>query len=211
VNLIKGFVDKEFKVDMILPNAKGFFLNTIPEGCRIVNLKSERVNFSLYKLVSYLNKEKLFALISGLSHTNIISLIAKVFSRINTKFIVTEHNNLKLATENSKNLRLKLLPFFIFLTYRNADKVVAVSRGVVENLENRICYLKGKVEVIYNPIVVTEILEKKKELIDRSWFNERSVPITFSARSLTQQGANQLNLDFAVSMYLEVIKNANRY
>jgi hypothetical protein len=128
VNLIKGFIDKEFKVDIILSNAKGPFLNMIPEGCRIVDLKSKRVNFSLYKLVTYLNKEKPFALISGLSHTNIISLIAKVFSRSNIKFIAAGHNNLKLATENSKNLRPKLLPFFIFLTYRNADKVVAVSR-----------------------------------------------------------------------------------
>jgi glycosyltransferase involved in cell wall biosynthesis len=187
VNLIKGFIDKEFKVDIILSNAKGPFLNMIPEGCRIVDLKSKRVTFSLYKLVTYLNKEKPFALISGLSHTNIISLIAKVFSRSNTKFIVTEHNNLTLATENSKNLRSKLLPFFIFLTYRNADKVVAVSRGVAEDLENRIRYLKGKVEVIYNPIIVTEILEKKEELIDHSWFNERSVPITLSAGRLTQQ------------------------
>jgi uncharacterized protein (DUF1015 family) len=128
MNLIKGFFDKEFKVDKILSNAKGFFLNTIPEGCRIINLNSKRVNFSLYKFVSYLNKEKPFALISDLSHTNIVSLIVKVFSRINTKFIAAGHNNLKLATENSKNLRPKLLPFFIFLTYRNADKVVAVSR-----------------------------------------------------------------------------------
>jgi len=187
VNLIKGFIERGFKVDLLLSKAAGPYVEMVPEKCRIIDFNSKRVIFSLGKLINYLKINKPFALISGLSHTNIISLIAKVFSRSNTKFIVTEHNNLTLATENSKNLRSKLLPFFIFLTYRNADKVVAVSRGVAEDLENRIRYLKGKVEVIYNPIIVAEILEKKEELIDHSWFNERSVPITLSAGRLTQQ------------------------
>jgi len=43
----------------------------------------------------------------------------------------------------------------MYLTYWRADRVIAVSKGVKNDLVKTIPYLRRKVEVIYNPIFLT--------------------------------------------------------
>jgi glycosyltransferase involved in cell wall biosynthesis len=187
VRLIKGFVERGFKVDLLLSKAAGPYIKMIPEKCRIIGFNSNRVIFSLGKLINYLKVNKPFALISVLSHANVISSFAKMFYNGDTKIILTQRINLTSSKVNLKSLRSKLLPFFMFLTYWKADKIVAVSKGVAEDLEKRIHYLRNRVEYIYNPIIVPEILQQGKQVIAHSWFNNKEVPIILSAGRLTPQ------------------------
>lgn len=187
VYLINGFIERGFKVDLLLSKATGPYIEMVNEKCKIIDFNSKRVVFSLGKLINYLKVNKPFALISVLSHANVISSFAKMFYNTETKIVLTERINLTSSKVNLKNLRSKLLPFFMFLTYWKANKIVAVSKGVAEDLEKRIRYLKHKVEYIYNPVIVPEILKLSKESIDHPWFNNKEIPVILSVGRLTQQ------------------------
>jgi glycosyltransferase involved in cell wall biosynthesis len=187
VYLIKGFVEKGFQVDLLLSKAAGPYIKMVPEKCKIMDFNSKRVIFSLGKLIDYLKVNKPFALISVLSHANVISLFAKMFYNTETKIVLTERINLTSSKVNLMSFRSKLLPFFMFLTYWKANKIVAVSKGVAEDLEKRIGYLKNKVEFIYNPVIVPEILKLSKESIDHPWFNNKEIPVILSVGRLTPQ------------------------
>ena len=187
VHLISGFIERGFKVDLLLSKATGPYMKIVPERCRIIDFNSNRVIFSLGKLINYLKINKPTALISVLSHVNVICSLAKMLYNSDTKIILTERINLTSSKVNLKNLRSKLLPFFMFLTYRKADKVVAVSKGVAKDLEKRIYYLKNKVGFIYNPVIIPEILQQSQEPIDHPWFNNKQVPVILSVGRLTPQ------------------------
>jgi len=73
------------------------------------------------------------------------------------------------------------------LTYWRADRVIAVSKGVKNDLVKTIPYLRRKVEVIYNPIFSNEIMVRKNEPIDDSWFLSQKAPTIISVGRLTLQ------------------------
>lgn len=123
-------------MDLLLSEATDSYMKMVPERCRIIDFNSNRIIFSLGKLVKYLNKNNPFALISVLSHANVVSSLAKMF--YNTKIILTERINLTSSKANLQSLCSKLLPLFMFLTYRKTDKVVAVIIEETKNLYREI-------------------------------------------------------------------------
>jgi glycosyltransferase involved in cell wall biosynthesis len=187
IRLISGFIEKGFNVDLLLSKAVGPYIKIIPDKCRIIDFNSKRVIFSLGKLINYLKTNNSDVLISVLSHANVVASLAKMFGSSNTKIILTERINLTSSRINLKSLRSRFLPIFMFLTYHKAYKIVAVSKGVAEDLEKRIHYLQNKVEYIYNPIITSDIARLANEPVDNQWFHEKDLYLIISAGRLTPQ------------------------
>jgi len=134
VNLARGFVERGLQVDLVLAKAEGPYLSQVPQSVRVVDLKSKRVLYSLPGLVRYLRREQPQAMLSGPKHANIVAIWAKPFARVRTRLVVSEHTNLSRSTEDALSIRGKFMPFSIKIFYPHADAVVAVSRGVAEDL-----------------------------------------------------------------------------
>ena len=90
--------------------------------------------------------------ISSLPHNNIMMIITKLLSFSNWKLIITEHGPLTNLIEFSNDVRFKVLPYVIPVLYPFADAVVAVSRGIADELR-RFAPRISRLVVIYNPIV----------------------------------------------------------
>jgi len=187
VNLIKEFVKREIKVELVLASAKGPYLNELPKEVRIIDLKSSRVIFSIPKLISYLREEKPDIFISSLSHANLVSIISKKIARSKTKLFLREDNTLSLVFYNSKSFKIKFIPFLMKILYPYADLVIAVSDGVKDDLVGFAKLSPDKIKVIYNPVITPELFQKAMEPVSHPWFAPNSPPVILGVGRLTKQ------------------------
>jgi glycosyltransferase involved in cell wall biosynthesis len=186
VNLARGFVERGLRVDLVLARAEGPYLSQVPKEVRVVDLGARRVLYSLPGLVRYLRRERPQAMLSALNHANIVAIWAKLLARVQTRLVVAEHSTLSRSTENASSVRAKLLPLLIKTFYPYADAVVAVSRGVAEDLVTTTKLPMEKIKVIYNPVITPELFAKAEEPLDHPWFRPGEPPVVLGVGRLTQ-------------------------
>ena len=186
VNLARGFSEKGFDVDLVLAKAEGPYLSQVPPEVRVIDLHSSRVLASLPHLVRYLRRERPQAILSAMDHANVVAIWARKLARVQCRVVVTVHSTLSRATTNSSNFRGRLMPRLIRIFYPWADAVVAVSGGAAEDLAKTTGLPQERIQVIYNPIVTPEILEKAEEPLNHPWFAPGEPPVILSVGRLTK-------------------------
>jgi len=178
VDLAKGFSEKGYTVDLILAKAEGPYLSELTSSIRVIDLAQPRVAFTLLGLIKYLRKEKPMAMLATLNHVNVIAVLATKLSGTATRVIVRQANT--LSTNSGGRLISVLVRFF----YPFADKIVAVSSGVADDLVATARVNRKTIEVIYNPIVNEALYKKANESIDHPWFKAGGPPVVLSAGRL---------------------------
>ncbi len=177
LNLAWGMVNKGVNVDLVLTRAEGAFVQQIPKGIRVFDLKASRAIASLPGLVGYLKKETPHALLSALDHNNVVAVMAKKIARVPVRLVVSVHGTLSKSAAHAPSLRGKLMPLWVRLAYHHADAVVAVSDGVAQDLVVSAGIKLDKLKVIYNPVVTPDILIKAEEEVEHPWFRNGEPPI----------------------------------
>jgi len=186
VNLAHGFVERGLQVDLVLAKAEGPYLSQVPQSVRVVDLKSKRVLYSLPGLVRYLRRERPKALLSAMDHANVVALWAKRLARVPTRVVVSVHSTISIATKRAKNMRGRMIPLFIRKFYPWADVIVAVSKGVAEDLSEITGLPEERIRVIYNPVITPEFFAKAEEPVDHPWFRPGEPPVILGIGRLTE-------------------------
>ncbi len=187
VNLALGFVEEGRQVDLVLVKAEGAYMELVSNKIRIVDLQGKRVLTSLFRLIKYLRKEHPAALLSAMDHANVIAILAKRFSGVATRIAVSVHSTLSIEVKHAKSWRGKILPWFINLTYPNADAIIAVSTGVAEDLAQITSLDYKNIKIIYNPVVTQRLLEKQQQAISHPWFQKNQPAVLLAVGRLTKQ------------------------
>lgn len=187
LNLARGFAERGLAVDLVLAKAEGPYLSQVPPRVEAVDLGARRVLASLPGLVRYLRHERPAALLSTLPHANVAALWAKRLSGIPVHVVVRESNALSLVAQHTTLTRVRLLPFLVRRFYPWADGIVAVSRGVAEDLAQITRLPLERIRVIYNPVVTPELLKWAEEPVDHHWFDPGEPPVVLGAGRLTKQ------------------------
>jgi len=190
--LLQGLNKEIFQVSLLLTEEKGPFLKEIPQDISIYNFNTPYVRNTFFKLIKYLQKEKPQILVSFLIHVNIISILAKILSKTNTKIIISERTTFSHLPEIAKTVKDKLLASIFLkplvkLTYPLADAIVCVSKGVAEDLSQFLSRSKrNKIKVIYNPVVNKELYALANQPIDHPWFLNKEIPVILAVGRLTK-------------------------
>jgi len=186
VNLAHGFVERGLQVDLVLAKAEGPYLSQVPQSVWAVDLKSKRVLYSLPSLVRYLRRERPKALLSAIDHANVVALWAKKLAGVPTRVVVSVRTTISIAAKRAKNMRGRMMPLFIRKFYPWADAIVAVSKGVAEDLLKIADLPKEKIRVIYNPVITPELFAKAEEPVDHPWFRPGEPPVILGIGRLTE-------------------------
>ena len=186
VNLANGFAERGHGVDMVLAKAEGPYLSQLHPEVRVVDLGAPRVLAALPALARYLRKERPIALLSALDHANVAALLARRLAGVQTRVVVSVHNVLSHRAQYSLNSRERWLPHAARFLYSQADAVVAVSEGVAEDLTRLTRLPRGRIQVIYNPVITPDLLERVQAPLDHSWFALGAPPGSFGRRAAYQ-------------------------
>jgi glycosyltransferase involved in cell wall biosynthesis len=165
VMLASEFLKAGCAVTFVLDRATGVLLPRLPDGCIVEHLGVERPLKALSKLVAYLKRNTPDVLIANMEHQNIVTLWAKALSGTSTKILVTQHNTL---SEQAKRpgWRYRLLPVLYRLFLGGADAIVAVSRGVADDMTRCGGIASSRISVIHNGVVDEGFYARSEAALD---------------------------------------------
>lgn len=123
---------------------------------------------SLRKVLS--NSEYDFVFTAG-NDNNCSIILAKLFKKINTKIIITEHNSLSNVVQKSKKILAKFLPYFVRILYGYSNALVSVSNGIKDEIENKFKVKNPYSTVIFNPVVDNKLHGLKNNTPIHPWFD----------------------------------------
>jgi len=187
VTLANEFVERGIDVDLVLAKAQGPYLSQIDQRIMIVDLKSNKQIFCLLGLLKYLRKERPSVMLSALSTANIIAVLARLLSRISFRLVISERAVSSVALQDNRSYQARFLPFLMRLAYPLADAVVAVARGVADDLILNFNVNPARVNVVYNPVVTTELIELSGNRCEHESFDEPGMSVVLSVGRLTSQ------------------------
>ena len=185
INLLRVIRHQNIALDLVVATAKGPYLEHIPLSVRTINLAAGRVIKAILPLAKYLQNNRPQALISNMSHANLVAVAANRLSSFKTQIILIEHNTLSAA--KSKLLRARLIPSLMKLVYPHADKIVGVSLAVSKDLESELGLPQQTVKTIYNPVVDDQLLTLANAPLENPWFKENTPPVFLAVGRLTPQ------------------------
>ncbi|MBI4843139.1 MAG: glycosyltransferase [Nitrospirae bacterium] len=137
------------------------------------------------RLIALLKAERPDIVCSFLNRTNLLVIIAASLSgsiRKKIRLIISERTtpSVELAGRSSAVVRL-----LIRILYPKADRILAVSGGVRDDLAKNFGLPEEKVKVIYNPLDIDKISVLSKEEVEGfEWFNDK-LPIIINVGSLS--------------------------
>jgi len=185
VTLANGFAARGFRTDLVLAQAVGPYLEEVETDVRVVDLGSSRVALSLLPLMRYLRRHRPMAMLSALGHANVIAAVAKQFSGVKTRLVVSERSTLSDEEIRKRKGRARIIPFLMAKTYRFADSIVAVSEGSADALSERLGISRSTIRVIYNPIDCELIRNLSYNPPEHQWFQEDRIPVVLAVGRLT--------------------------
>jgi glycosyltransferase involved in cell wall biosynthesis len=136
------------------------------------------------KLADQLRQIRPDALLSALTDCNLTAILAQRF--VNGFKVVTSEQNtpsLSIRSQPAAGTVLKMMRRL----YPKADRIVAISQGVANDLISLLNLLHEKVTVIYNPVVTPELFEQAKQPVSHPWFEQNQLPVILAVGRLTRQ------------------------
>jgi glycosyltransferase involved in cell wall biosynthesis len=210
LNLAEGLTSLGFNLDLILAQAEGAFIDAVPATVRLIELNktplsAKRTLSSLLPLVHYIRSVRPDYMLSCLYYANIIALWAKSLARVPFRLVISEHNTFSSGKS--------ILPYYYRLIFQNlmkftypmADEIIAVSKGVAEDLTKTVGIPANRIKVVYNPIINPELSIKKNIPIDDPWFLEKEPPVVLAIGRLTQQKG----FDILIQAFAQVRKRCD--
>lgn len=177
VTLAADLVQKGLQVDLVLTRATGTYQKDVPQGVRIIDLHAPRIIMALPALVRYLRRERPQALLSALSPTNCLAVWARNLAGVKPYLVLCEHNTLSHASKYTRSKRRQLMPHLMRVFYPKADRIVAVSEGVADDLAVTIGFPRERIDVIYNPVVTPGLAQRAQEPLEHPWFKPDAPPV----------------------------------
>lgn len=152
-----------------------------PQEVDVVDLDSRGKLDAIPRLIRYLRRDRLDALLTAKDHAAKVAVLAVNFGRIDTPVFVKVTNTLSMT------LRRPLKRRFAKWLYPRADRIIAISQGVKQDLVEQFGMPPGKIEVIYNPMVTRDFEERARRCPEHSWLGPEQPPVFLGAGRLSGQ------------------------
>jgi len=195
VNCANYFAEHGHDVCIILMKREGEYHELLHPAVRVIYFESlSKIN--LYRsLRAILSTEKFDLLFSATPDLNTLTLLTKIFSRTKTKIVISEHNNTIVFFKHMKLSLSKLSFLSIPILYRYADAIVAVSKGLGDNLRKVALLSNDKIKIIFNPAYSTLLEEQLSVPVKHEWFGRQAIPLIISVGRLTEAKNHQLLIE----------------
>ena len=87
--------------------------------------------------------------------------------------ILREANTFSVYFGSNKSKWDKIIDYAVKKLYPNADNIVAVSKGVADDLCSELSIPKAKVTVIYNPVIDQKVFDMAEQKVEHPWFGDQ--------------------------------------
>ncbi len=187
VNLAGGMSRRGLEVDLVVAGASGPLLADVPAGANLVDLGSRGVLASLPRLASYIRRERPAAMLSTMSHCNVVAVIAVKLAGADTSLVIREANPMNACDPGSATVKERAVLRLMKSLYGRADMIGAKSLDTASALVTQGIALEDRVRVIHNPVVGDDLALKREEEIDHPWLGDKDVPVILAVGRLVEE------------------------
>lgn len=182
ITLLQSFDRTKVTPSLVLFRREGPYLEDVPEDVPIFSLEASSLWTAWRPLARHIRESSPDILLSTCSGTNVVACIASLLSGQRARLILSERNVLLRDQPFAKKW---LMLFAKRLLYRSADAITAVSRGVANDLTEKLSLKPDQISVVYNPIVGAELEVLAAEKLEEPPYDD-DTPIVLAAGRLVQ-------------------------
>lgn len=176
-NLVREWLDRGLNVEYVLSSMRDDYRARIDPRARLHSLGSGRTIRDLPGLMAYLRQRRPRALITAQPHNNVIAVWARALAARDVRLIISEHSTLSIHSARVADRKHRLAPMLARMFYRHADRVVAVSQGVADDLVQTARLPRSSISVIGNPIVGPDFMAQAAADCSHPWLSEPDCPV----------------------------------
>ena len=186
-HLIAGLLAAGHPVDVLVLKTRGGHFRDLPVDARVVRLGTEHAAFALPALVRYLRRERPPVLLAAKDRAARLALHARRVARVPTRVVLRLGNTLSrsLARHGPVKRWLRLGP--IRRLYPHADALIAVSRGVADDIVDLAPVDPARVHVVANPVVTPALYRQAQTCPDHAWLGRPGQPVVLAVGRLAPQ------------------------
>ncbi|MFA9460557.1 glycosyltransferase [Thiohalorhabdus sp. Cl-TMA] len=164
VHFANELARRGIRVDMLLSRSETPpYQDYLNESVHVRPLGARHKYSAVPKVKAYLDSEQPDVLITAKDHGAKVGIVAGRLSRAHTKIVLGIGNTLGTSeTKLGRRLGVRLL-------YRLADRIIANSQGVADDLVESFGLPGKKVRVVFNPVVTDNLLDRCREPVDHPW------------------------------------------
>ncbi|MCP3870704.1 MAG: glycosyltransferase [Gammaproteobacteria bacterium] len=197
VTLANGMAERGHSVDMVVLSPVGPSRRDLSSRVKLVTLDSlairlcERIPWRSRKnqvmvsqpaLARYLRRERPEVLLSAANHVHLSAITARGIAGVPVRLVIRVSSHLSNSLLNKS--RMTLLRWSRH-RYGGADRAIAVSGGIAEDIIEHTTLTPRRVCTIYNPTFTPDIPERAKAPFDHPWFTQASPPVILAVGRLT--------------------------
>jgi glycosyltransferase involved in cell wall biosynthesis len=186
-NLAQGFLDAGIRVDMVIARAHGDHFDFIPEEVNQIVLGTKHTWSALPGLVSYLRKSDPAALLAIKDRAIRVAVLARWISGKKVRLVGRIGTTVSAALEDKSPIRKWAWRTGMRLFYKYTDQIVAVSRGVAEDIRTITGLAESMIPIVPNPVITQRIFTLAKEPLDHEWFKDPDIKVIIGIGRLTDQ------------------------
>lgn len=187
LDLATGLLEAGVDVDLVVGSFRGALTGSVPDGARVVDLGVARIARALGPLRRYLRDVRPDALVSGLTHANVLAVLAARSVRPRIPVVVVHHNTLSPAVQHASAPADRAAPPLVRAAYPLADRVVAVSAGVADDLATRAHLRRERIDVVYNPMVFDRLVSAGDAPPPHPWLADDGLRVVLGVGRLHEQ------------------------
>ncbi len=180
----------------------------VSRGIRVIRFNLENLTniinlcLTIYRVNKVISEKKPEIVHSHLTSMELIGAIIKFFSNNKFKFIVTKHLDsffLEASSGQNNFIQGKLLDFFIF---KNADKIICISKQIKKYFLKKIKVPRKKLKVIYYGLNKSDLRSKKTNV---QYLQIKNLKKHFLICCIARH-VKQKSLDFLIKAFYEFRK-----
>ncbi len=180
--LCREFLALGVQPELLLPRGGVIpYPDEFPADVRVTDLNSGGKLSSITKLIRHLKTDPPAALLTAKDHSAKAAILASTFGRLDIPVYV------KITNTPSQTLRRRFKRLSARALYPYANRLIALSEGVRDDLVSYMSVPADKIEVIYNPTVTPCIPERASQPVSHPWLQGDGPPVIMGAGRLTTQ------------------------
>lgn len=182
-----GLVALGADVALVLGRASGRFMAGLDPRLRVVDLGCDSMPAAVPGLVRHLRQRRPEVLVSAMTHANIAAVMAHTLARGATRLVLSERAHLGSMFAAHPGWRMAMTRMLLRWTYPAADLVIAVSRGVADDVVARTGLPADRVAVAPNPVIDEAMLNLAEAAPSHPWLRDGGPPVILGAGRLVPQ------------------------
>lgn len=187
VFLANAFAERGVETTFLAGRAEGPCLVDLSPQVRLVDLAVSRFATAVPALVRHLNRGAPDAVLSALTHANLVTLLAVRLARRGPRIVVAEHNSTTMLAHAGRGPKHLVKRALLRVLYPRADCITFVSHAMQAEFAALLGLTPDRLRTIYNPVSVERLRKLAADGPGHPWLVQKKGPVAVAAGRLTEQ------------------------